>query len=181
MDDKDLTNITNQREFSRVEAYIPMEFRVIDPQERQFIRSRVSGETILAEFKSLPDHDDQIIAEWLNTINAKLNSIIRMMTIQHEGFNCLTIRKVNISGGGMSFNAGTDKSFSTGDILELKAMLTMKNPLALFLYGEVVDINKHNQEYDTSIQFIAIDDFIRDEVVRFVFEREREILREKRR
>jgi hypothetical protein len=181
MDDKDSMDITNQREFSRVDAYIPMEFRAVDPQEKQFIRSRVSGETILAEFKSLPDHDDQIIAEWLNTINAKLNAIIRMMTIQHEGFNCLTIRKINISGGGMSFNAGPDKSFLAGEVLELKVMLTMQHPLALFLYGEVVEASKRTQEYDTSIQFIVIDDFIRDEIIRFVFEKEREILREKRR
>jgi hypothetical protein len=181
MDDKDSMDITNQREFSRVDAHIPMEFRVVDHEERKFIRSRVSGETILAEFKSLPDHDDQIIAEWLKTINAKLNAIIRMMTIQHEGFNCLNIRKVNISGGGMSFNAGSDKSFSAGEVLELKVMLTMQYPLALFLYGEVVEASKRNEEYDTSVQFIVIDDFIRDEIIRFVFEKEREILREKRR
>jgi c-di-GMP-binding flagellar brake protein YcgR len=44
-----------------------------------------------------------------------------------------------------------------------------------------VEAGKHNPEYDTSIQFIAMDDFIRDEIIRFVFEKEREILREKRR
>jgi c-di-GMP-binding flagellar brake protein YcgR len=68
-----------------------------------------------------------------------------------------------------------------GDILEIKVMLTMQNPLALFLYGEVVEASKHSPEFDTSVQFIAIADFIRDEVIRFVFEREREILRDKRR
>jgi hypothetical protein len=179
MIEQDSKNIENQREFSRVEAFIPLEFRLIDQQERLSIRSHVSGETILAEFKSLPDPDNQLIAEWLQTINAKLNSIIRMMTIQHEGFNNLTIRKINIGGGGMSFSTG--QSFQPGDVLELKMMLTMQRPLALFLYGEVVEVSKRNPEYDTSVQFIAIDDFIRDEVVRFVFEREREILREKRR
>jgi hypothetical protein len=179
MIEQDSKNIQNQREFSRVEAFIPLEFRLIDSQERQYIRSHVSGETILAEFKSLPDHENQLIAEWLQMINAKLNSIIRMMTIQHEGFNSMPIRKINISGGGMSFSTG--QSFQPGEVLELKAMLTMQRPLALFLYGEVVDVSKLNLDYDTSVQFIAIDDFIRDEVIRFVFEREREILREKRR
>jgi c-di-GMP-binding flagellar brake protein YcgR len=68
-----------------------------------------------------------------------------------------------------------------GDILEMKVMLTMQSPLELFLYGEVLEAGKHNPEYDTSVQFIAIDDFIRNEIIRFVFEREREILREKSR
>jgi hypothetical protein len=178
MDEQGTKEIKNQREYSRVDAFIPLEYKLVDPKQRQHIRSRVSGDTNLAEFKSLPDHDDQLIAEWLKEINAKLDLILRMMTMQHEGFNRLALVKVNISGGGMSFNTG--KKYLPGDILEMKVMLTMHNPLALFLYGEVVEVTKHKPEYDTSVQFIAIDDFIRDEVIRYVFEREREILREKR-
>jgi hypothetical protein len=179
MNGQDPRNVVNHREYSRVTAYLPLDYKLVDSGQIKYIRSRVAGETILAEFKSLPDPDDQLIAEWLKTINTKLNFIIRMLTIQHEGFNCLSIIKVNISGGGISFNTGMQ--FKPRDILEMKVMLTMQNPLALFLYGEVVEVSKHNPEYDTSVQFIAIDDFIRDEIIRFVFEREREILREKRR
>lgn len=179
MDDQDTKSIKNQREYSRVDAYIPLEYKLVDPHQRKYIRSRVAGETILAEFKSLPDPDDQLIAEWLKTINTKLNSIIRMLTIHHEGFDQLSMRKVNISGGGISFSA--DKPHSQGDILEFKVTLTMQYPMSLFLYGEVVEMPKHNPEYDTSVQFIAIDDFVRDEIIKFVFEKEREILREKRR
>ncbi len=179
MNGNDKPNNDNQREYSRVDAYIPLEYKVIDIQQKQFVRSRLAGESILAEFKSLPNHDDQIITEWLRTINAKLDEIIRMMTIQHEGFNCLNMTKVNISGGGISFNTG--KSLFSGDVLEIKVMLSMQKSVALFLYGEVVEITKPHPEYDTSVQFIGIDDFVRDEVIRFVFETEREILREKRR
>jgi hypothetical protein len=179
MIDQDPNIIVNQREYSRVMAYLPLDFKLLDSGQMKYVRSRVAGETILAEFKSLPDPDDQLLAEWLKTINTKLNSIIRMLTIQHEGFNTLSIVKVNISGGGISFNTG--RQFKPGDILEMKVMLTMQNPLALFLYGEIIEASKYNPEYDTSVQFTAIDDFIRDEIIRFVFEREREILREKRR
>jgi hypothetical protein len=179
MDDQDLQHGENQREYSRVDAYIPFEYKLIDPRQRQVIRSRVAGEIILSEFKSLPDPDDQVIAEWLKTINTKLNSIIRMLTMHHEGFDQLPLKRANISGGGMSFSA--DMPFSRGDILEFKLTLTMQYPLSLFLYGEVVETSKHDPEYDTSVHFIAIDDFIRDEIIRFVFEKEREILREKRR
>lgn len=179
MDCQDIQNTENQREYSRVDAFIPLEYKLIDPQQRQNIHSRVAGEIILAEFKSLPDPDDQLIAQWLRTINTKLNSIIRMMTMHHEGFDQLPMKKVNISGGGISFSA--DKQYSHGDVLEFKLTLTMQYPLSLFVYGEVVEPSKNNPEYDTSVQFIAIDDFIRDEVIRFVFEKEREILRERRR
>jgi hypothetical protein len=178
MDNQDPQNIENQREYSRVDAYIPLEYKLVDPLQRQYIRSRVAGETILSEFKSLPDPDDQLIAEWLKIINTKLNSIIRMLTIHQEGFDQLPMRRVNISGGGISFSA--DTPYFPGNILEFKLTLTMQYPLSLFLYGEVVETSKHNPEYNTSAEFIVIDDFIRDEVIRFVFEKEREILREKR-
>lgn len=177
--DDDKTIITNQREYSRVDALIPMECKLVPPKQRHIVRCRVAGESLLAEFKSLPNPDDQLIAEWLIKINAKLDEIIRMMTIQHEGFNCLNITKVNISGGGMSFSA--DQKYSPGDVLEIKVMLYMQKPIALFLYGEVVDIEKPRDDFDTFVQFIALDEFIRDEIIRFVFETEREILRERRR
>lgn len=179
MDDQDVKNIKNQREYSRVDVFIPFEYKLIPAQHKQYVRSRVAGETILAEFKSLPDPDDQLIAEWLKIINTKLNSIIRMLTIHQEGFNQLTMRKVNISGGGICFSA--EKPYSPGDVLEFKLTLTTQHPLSLFLYGEVVETIKHNPEYNTAVQFVAIDDFVRDEIIKFVFEKEREILRERRR
>lgn len=177
----DLTTNDNEdkREYSRVDVYLPLEYRLINPLRKDTYRSRIAGESILAEFKNLPNPDDQLIAQWLQSINAKLDEIIRMMTLQHDGFNQLSIMKVNISGGGMSLNTG--ESFSSGDVLEIKVMMGLQTPVALFLYGEVVEVTKPHQEYDTSVQFINTDDFVRDEIIRFVFETEREILREKRR
>ena len=169
----------NKREYSRVDTYIPLEYRLVTVKDKEGVRSRLSGESIIAEFKELPNPDDQLFAQWLQTINAKLDEILKMLTIQHDGFNCLNLTKVNISGGGMSFNTG--KRFSPGDTLEIKVMLGMQKPVALFLYGEVLDFDKPHPDYDTNVQFIHIDDYIRDEVIRFVFETEREILREKRR
>jgi hypothetical protein len=169
----------NKREYSRVDAYIPLECKLVTVPDKGSLRSRLAGESLLAEFKELPNPDDQLMAQWLQNINAKLDEIIRMLTIQHDGFNCLSITKVNISGGGMSFNTG--KCFSPGDILEVKVMLNLQKPFALFLYGEVLAFEIPHPEYDTNLQFIHMDESIRDEIVRFVFETEREILRGKRR
>ncbi|MEE9911264.1 MAG: PilZ domain-containing protein [Deltaproteobacteria bacterium] len=179
MSDIKMYDTDDKREYSRVDVYIPIEYRLVNPLRRDTLRSRIAGESILAEFKNLPNPDDQLIAQWLQSINAKLDEIIRMMTLQHDGFDHLNIAKVNISGGGMSLNTG--ESFSPGDVLEIKAMLGLKTPTALFLYGEVIEVTIHHDEYDTSVQFVNIDDFVRDEIIRFVFETEREILREKRR
>jgi hypothetical protein len=179
MTNVDTKSVDNKREFSRVDAFIPLEYRLIKPERQDAVRSRMASESVLAEFKSLPNPDDQLMAQWLQSINAKLDEIIRMLTLQHDGFDRLNISKVNISGGGMSINTG--EAFSPGDVLEIKVMLGQQTPLALFLYGEVIEVTIPHPEYDTSVQFINIDDFVRDEIIRFVFETEREILREKRR
>lgn len=179
MSDMDIGTSDNKRKYSRVDTYLPLEYKLIKTEHKDTVRCRMAGESVLAEFKSLPNPDDQLIAQWLQSINAKLDEIIRMMTLHRDGFNCLNIAKVNIGGGGMSFHAG--QRFSAGDILELKVMLGLQTPLALFLYGEVVEITQPHPEYDTSVHFINIDEMLRNEIVRFVFETEREILREKRR
>ncbi len=171
--------IENKREYSRVDVCVPLEYRRVEAQHKETYRSRVAGQSILAEFKNLPNPDDQLIAQWLQSINAKLNEIIRLMTLQNDGFNCLSMKKINISGGGMSLNTG--ESFDPGEVLEIKVMLGLQMPIALFLYGEIIEVTIPHPEYDTSVQFINMDDFVRDEIIRFVFETEREILREKRR
>ncbi len=179
MIDDNLSLSENKREYSRVDVYIPLQYALINIPDKGSLRARLAGESLLAEFKDLPNPDDQLMAQWLQTINAKLDEIIRMLTIQHDGFNCLSMTKVNISGGGMSFNTG--KCFSPGDVLEVKVMLNLQKPIAIFLYGEVLEFEKPHPEYDTSIRFINMDDFMQGEIIRFVFETEREILRGKRR
>jgi len=168
----------NRREYSRVNAYIPLEFRLVSPQERDKVRSRISGETVLSEFEPLPDTRDESLHESLKILHAKLDTIIRMMTSQHEGFYSLPFRLINISGSGMTFSS--EKPFSEGDVLEIKMVFSKFRPVALYVYGEVVKVERQADEYNTAVRFILLDDLIRDEIIGFVFEREREILREKR-
>ena len=73
------------------------------------------------------------------------------------------------------------QSIPLGEILEIKIMITLFQPIALRIYGEIVNIEQKNEGYLTSICYVNIDNFVWDEIIRFVFEREREIIREKRR
>jgi hypothetical protein len=127
-----------RREYSRVDIYVPFEFRAIAPEEREHIRARVSGNAPGAELRPLPDlgEHDQIFSEWLKMLSAKLDTIIRLITLQKEGYFGLTPKAVNISGGGLSFSA--PQGIALGEILEIKMMLTLQQPIAIALYGEVV-------------------------------------------
>ena len=61
-------------------------------------------------------------------------------------------------------------------------MLSLLHPVALYVYATVLASPNAGPEgdYDISVEFIAMDNAIQDEIIRFVFEREREILRVKK-
>jgi len=170
---------SKMRGFSRVDAYIPFEARVVPAEERGTIRARILGDMPLIDPRGLPELQDKVLGEWVNMLNSKLDAIINKLSSQREGFGSLTLAHVNISGGGMGFFSKV--RYSLGDIIEAKLVLPMMPPLALFVYGEVVKIDQTAKGYMIATKFVAMDEDIADEIVKFVFKRQREILREQRR
>ncbi len=177
-----MANITdpsfqNKREFSRVDAHIPMEVRLVSEEERQNIRSRVEGKEITG-IKLPPDVDDPALSEWLKLLHSKIDAILRLTSLGGREEESSSYKTKNISGGGISFTSS--ENFSLGDMLEIKIFPFAIISQALYLYGEVVQAGKRDNDYFTAVRFISIDDTLRDEIIRFVFEKERQILREKR-
>lgn len=167
----------NKREFSRVNAHISLEIRLVPAEEMQNIRSRTEGEG-MPHIKLPPDVDDPVLAEWLKLLHAKIDAVLRLMSASGKVFEPSPYKMQNISGGGVGFTS--PENFVLGDILEIKVFLTSVLSPSLHLYGEVVLSEKKDDGWFTAVRFILLDDMLRDELVRFVFEREREILREKR-
>ena len=166
------------REFSRVDAHIPFSVRLVPTEEQKGMRSKITGESILAEFQTLTDLEDKLLSDWLKMLNAKLDAIINMITFQREGFGSLPFMQVNISGGGLSFFS--QEKYNIGDVIEMKMMLPMIPPVAMYIYGEIVKLESHSNGNIIAVKYTAIDEEIRDEIVKFVFRRQREMLREKR-
>ncbi|HXW68585.1 MAG TPA: PilZ domain-containing protein [Dissulfurispiraceae bacterium] len=167
------------RAFSRVDAHLPLELRVVSAEERGTIKARTSGDMPLVDPRSLPELRDKVLGEWINMLNSKLDAIINKLSSEREGFGALPLAHVNISGGGLGFFS-KDK-YDAGDIIEAKLLLPMMPPVALFVYCEVVKVDHTAKGYMTSTKFVAMNEEITDEIVKFVFKRQREILREQRR
>lgn len=176
---QDLDN--QRREYSRVAAYIPFEYRIVSSEEKHHLQARILDDKASSENVPFPDRGDYdpILGEWLKILNLKLDMIIRLMTLHREGYFGLAFKAVNISGGGLSFSS--EQAIPLGEILEIKMIIKLQQPVELCIYGEVVKIEKREDDYFIAVHHIYMDDFIRDVIVRFVFEREREIIREKRR
>lgn len=170
--------MNDKREYARVTAYLPFEVRLVAGKERECLKPRISGVAVLSDFTKPPEPEDKLLAQWLNLINAKLDSIISSLSVEREGFSSLTFHTLTISGSGMGFSSRI--KYSTGDFLEIKILLYMYPHVALYLYGEVVNSNQENDSFYTSVRFIEMTDDIRDEIIKFVFRRQREILSAKR-
>jgi hypothetical protein len=167
------------REFSRVDAFIPMDVRLLPEEERDGIRSRISRQTFLLEHFIPDDVEDKVLSEWLHMLNAKLDFIMNTLCSNKEEFCALPFRLVNISAGGIRF--ASKEGYAKGGVLSIRMVLQKQRPVALHLYGEVVKSEKKGEnEYDIAVKFVLIDDEVRDELVRYVFERQREILRAER-
>jgi hypothetical protein len=168
----------NRREFTRVNACIPFSFRLVPAMDTCYLKSRTIADSYLTDLSIMPNVEDQMYGEWLKLINAKLDEVIKMLTMQREGFSTLPLRNINISGNGISFFS--NEAFEKGAILEVKIVLTILSSMAMLLYGEVVTVEIVENGYNVAFRFIKMDDLIRNEIIRFVFEREREMIREKR-
>jgi hypothetical protein len=168
----------NRRSLSRVDVYIPIEFRLLPDIEKEHVKSRISGEPLLVDFHFAPPLTHHPQKGWINLLNAKLDVIISKLSLQFEGFHAMPFRYVTLSGSGMGFSS--QEAFALCDLLEIKMMLTLNRPVALYLYGEVVKIQRQTSGYFIAVLFKMMDEAIRERIIQFVFEMEREMLRERK-
>lgn len=166
------------RDFARVTTYLPFEVRLISAEEREVRKSRISGMAVLSDFSKPPEPEDKLLAQWLNMINAKLDSIISTLSVEREGFKSLTFQPINISGSGVGFKS--KERYIKGDFLEMKILLYMYPHVALYLYGDVTKSEQAGENFYTGVRFTEMSDDIREEIIKFVFRRQREILSAKR-
>lgn len=172
------TKTGNRREYSRVDVYIPLGCRLLDKEEHGLVKSRISADVMLADFKLMPPLANHPQIESLNLLNQKLDMIIKMVGLQCEGFHSLPFKFVSLSGNGMKFSS--QQCYSLGDILECKMILTLHKSAAIYTYGEVVRVGSQSNGYFINVHFTVIDHTIRDKIVRFVFETEREMIRQRK-
>ena len=71
-------------------------------------------------------------------------------------------------------------SFELDDLVEIRLMLPTAPFMIFYIYGNVVKCEARCQKYEVCIEFTEIDDDIREQIAKYVFHRQREILRKKR-
>lgn len=164
-------------QYSKVEARIPMSVTVVTDDEVEHVWSREIRELVATSDDSLPTLEDRALAEWMSTLNAKLDAIIRILTHKKEKLEDLRSRRVIIGGGGMTFWAS--EKHGAGSLLEIKMLLELGETIGLCVYGKVTNAQPADGQFQTEAEFVKIDEPIREKIIEFVFRREREIIRKR--
>lgn len=166
------------REYSRVDGYLPIQISLVPEDQQALARSRTSLEAALTENQEMPEHNDRVIAECLRVLNSKLDTIIRMLAFQTKEYSSLRLELVNISAGGLT--ATTTDPIKCGDMVEMRLMLPTAPYVIFYIYGKVVRSEPEGQRLRIWVYFTLIDEDIREQIAKYVFERQREIIRKRR-
>lgn len=120
-------------------------------------------------------HPD-IISE-LHSINKKLNYIIKVLEKSGEkDYIENGPLEVDISGAGLKFI--TSQDLYPGDLLEIEMVLPISSGIIIELIGEVVRCKRHTQDaQEVAVKYIALNEDDRECIIRYVFKRQRELLR----
>lgn len=115
-------------------------------------------------------------------INRKLDLLIHMYLA--EDFKDLmssSQRDVNISASGIRFI--THNTFEVGDLLEVSLILPMVPLLFIRLVGDVIRLKKvtsyETQRYAVALRFLQMDAETKDDIIKYLFRRQRELLRKR--
>jgi hypothetical protein len=177
MQSSEKENADNKREFMRIDTALPMKISLVPPEEISHLKNRAAKDATFSSQQSLYTSDNQSLDERLNRLDSKLDLILQLV-LENQNIVDMSLQVCNISAGGMSI-ISHDK-FSPGDTLEVKMVYPSSMPQILHLYGEVLRSEKKDDGYLTALRFIFVDDSLQDKIVKLVFEKEREIIREKR-
>ncbi len=88
------------------------------------------------------------------------------------------LSRINISGAGICFESPTP--YSAGDLLEVRFMLEDAYPGIISVCARVLRVESCLKHYCIAIKYECMDEDIRELIVKFVFQRERTLIQEKR-
>lgn len=183
----------------RVDALVKMICRKISEEEFQSKRRKFAlnmaaeADEFARSTKTLRGDDGEgagsgvpgeLMAE-IQSIHRKLDFIIRQLGTHDEVNNIFTCEPVavNISGSGLRFCGET--RYTAGDMLDMTLLLPLASGVVVELVGQVMRCSEadgagetpETPRYETAVKFLAVTEDDRECIIRYVFKRQRELLR----
>jgi Tfp pilus assembly protein PilZ len=170
------------RDYYRIQDVLPILVRKID-KETQNIKSRVIAGFMLSPTEIRPEEGESAVDPkvWslLVEMDTKLNLVLEKLNLEFEGMGKAETKPINLSEGGMRFNA--NEKYEIGDLLEIKLLLHHCPFSAIALYGTVVRVGPLSpQEYEVGITFLEMEDDVHEILWRYILDRQRGMVRRQR-
>ncbi|MBI4697834.1 MAG: PilZ domain-containing protein [Nitrospirae bacterium] len=183
MTEKDKDSREDQREFFRIDDVVPL---IINPASEDKLQeiSRSLSISDLADSsmsKHLPPNISESVSDLrqsdlLMEINIKLDFLINHFLLEREGLLSAQKKPVNISAAGIRCTVG--HPVKVDDVLEVKMLLPAYPPVAVLAYAEVKRVRPaEDKTFEVSLQFVNMSDDVRDEITKYILNRQRETIR----
>ncbi|HMK49219.1 MAG TPA: PilZ domain-containing protein [Thermodesulfovibrionales bacterium] len=170
--------LEDDRGMFRLNDVLPVKARKVSEDELPYKRSRVFTGFGIKTSDALPPDESLHPGLWqmLVAISNKLDLIMGRLHLDGEQFSHEENRSVNLSESGMRFEM--DEKLESGDIVEIRMVLPVYPAVGILTYGSVVRVEASaNGKYDVAVQFLDmdIDAKVRNEIVKYLLIRQREI------
>ncbi len=171
---------SDRREFFRIDDVFPVDCKKVKNAGAAKKPRLVAG--FGSEIGTMELPEDAIhprLWNMLVDINTKLGMILERLDLQKEGFTQIENRRVNLSATGLKVI--TPEKAEVGDSLEIKMLLPTYPPTGILAFGRVVRVERaENEEYEMALHFDEMDEDIRDEIIQYTLQRQRELIRSQR-
>lgn len=120
----------------------------------------------------------KLLYELIYQTNLKMDRILDILEDgRTEKYAVSENENVNISGAGIRFVA--DQAFSIGDIIALRIFLPLATQTQIHVLGEVRKVieSERKGKYFIAVKFVELSEDDREMIIKYVFKRQREILR----
>lgn len=120
--------------------------------------------------------DLKLLYKLIYQVNLKMDHILDIL--EDKSSKKYTVSEneyVNISGAGIRFI--TDQAFSTGDIIAFRIFLPLAAQTHIDVLGKVIRVTAKKDKYCVAAKFVELSEEDRETIIKYVFKRQREILR----
>lgn len=167
-----------KRNYSRIETVLPGRLRLLAPGEERSLYHGCPGSDLpQAQGRPKGAGLPETMLDFLETINTKLDMLLSIANQDHLQNNFpVAVDIVEISGAGLIFSA--DREFHLGDRVELVMFLSQVPLRIAGAIGRIDRSDEVNAKPAWVVDFTSIRESEREVIVRYVFQQQREQIRE---
>lgn len=171
------------RKHTRVDDILKVDYKRVSQENYKKYRDRpiVIYKSLFGEPFKTPEIEEvnlKLLYELIYQTNLKMDRILDILEDgRTEKYAVSENENVNISGAGIRFVA--DHVFSIGDIIALRIFLPLATQTQINVLGEVRKVieSERKGKYLIAVKFVKLSEDDREMIIKYVFKRQREILR----